>query len=88
MAVCTNVQKNQNYTSNYALDSLASLPIGIHKQIGGATYIIAIDSARFLPNEAKCSAFMALALPGMPDSMAFAAKNIGFNPKGVMNAVS
>ena len=84
MAVCSHVQRNLNYTANYAIDSLASLPIGIYKQIGQTEYIIAIDSARFSATGATCNAFMALALPGMSDSMAFAAKNIAFNPKGLM----
>ncbi len=84
MATVNHVANNNNFTSSLLLDSNASLPIGIYKQIAGATYIIAIDSARFLPNGASCSAFMALALPGMADSLAFAAKNIGINPKGVL----
>ncbi|MBL7918587.1 MAG: hypothetical protein JNM96_09320 [Bacteroidia bacterium] len=85
MSTHAHVVKHQNFTSNLLVDSSASLPIGIYKTIGNTSYIIAIDSAKFLPNEARLSAFMAIGLPGMPDSLAFAAKNIGFNPSGVLS---
>ncbi|MEO6305933.1 MAG: hypothetical protein ABIP51_22495, partial [Bacteroidia bacterium] len=84
MATVNHVVSKNNYTSSLTLDSSASLPIGIYKQIGQATYIIAVDSARFLPTGASCSAYMAISLPGMNDSIAFAARNIGINPKGVL----
>lgn len=81
------IEKN-NFTNTIPLDSSASLPIGIHKQIGQSTYIIAIDSAKFLPNAASCNAYMLIGLPGIADSLAFAAKNIGINPKGVLSGNS
>lgn len=85
MATVNKVANSNNYVGALTIDSSASLPIGIYKQIGQATYIIAVDSARFLPAGASCSAYMAIALPGMADSIAFAAKNIGINPKGVLS---
>jgi hypothetical protein len=78
------VVHEQRFT-NVIADTNASLPLGLHRTVGGSTFIIAIDSGRFLPGSANCSAYMALSLPGMKDTMAFAAKNIVVNPKGVMS---
>jgi hypothetical protein len=64
-------------------DSISSLPIGIVKQLGVIKYAICIDSARFTPGMSKFSAYAAIEMPGTGKKMAFAAKNIGFNPKGV-----
>lgn len=83
MSTVTKVAKTNNYIGAFTLDSTASLPIGIYKQIGQASVIVCVDSAVFKPQGANCSAYIALALPGMRDSLAFAAKNIGINPKGV-----
>ncbi len=77
---------NQNRLVNQLpIDSAASLPIGIVKQIGQTRFIVAIDSGSFRSSNAFCSAFIAIGLPGMKDTMAFAAKNIGINPKGVLS---
>jgi hypothetical protein len=84
MGTVDKVNQGQNYTNSYNGESSASLPLGIIKQIGQTTYIIAVDSAQFFPNYAKCSAYMAIGLPGMLDTIAFAAKNIAINPKGVL----
>jgi len=88
MAAHAFVVKTNRFTDNLINDTSASLPIGIRKNIGNSIYIIAIDSARFLPGEAKLSAFMAVSFPGSPDTIAFAAKNIGFNPKGILSETS
>lgn len=65
-------------------DSLPSLPIGLVKEINGTKYIIAIDSAEFTPQGAYFNAYMALEFPGAEHPIAFAAKHIKFNPKGVV----
>jgi hypothetical protein len=65
-------------------DSLPSLPVGINRNISGTQYIIAIDSAYFLPDGAYFNAYMAVEFPGADQRLAFAAKNIKFNPKGVI----
>lgn len=69
-------------------DSISSLPIGIVKQLGVIKYAICIDSARFTPGMSKFSAYAAIEMPGTGKKMAFAAKNIGFNPKGVYSTNS
>jgi hypothetical protein len=69
---------------NFDPYSAPSLPIGLVKTIGGTKYVIAIDSAYFLNNAAYFSAFMAIDFPGANKPLAFAAKNIQFNPEGVV----
>lgn len=69
---------------NFNPDSMPSLPIGIIKEIAGTKYIIAIDSAYFLADGAYFSAYMAVEFPGAEQRLAFAAKDIKFNPKGII----
>ena len=87
-SVCDKVQSESRFAGNFPTDSAASLPMGIVKTIAGTQYVIAIDSARFFPNQALCSAYMAIDLPGTLDRIAFAAKNIAVNPKGVMSSTN
>ena len=70
--------------NNFNPQDSASLPIGIVKEIGNTIYIICIDSARFTPQGAFFSVYMAMDFPGADRKIAFAAKNIQFNPKGVL----
>lgn len=67
-------------------DSITSLPIGLVKNIGVIKYTICVDSARFTTGMSKFSAYAAIEMPGTGKKMAFAAKNIGFNPKGVYSS--
>ncbi|NOQ73892.1 MAG: hypothetical protein GQ574_17930 [Crocinitomix sp.] len=62
----------------------ASLPIGLVKTISETQYVIAIDSAYFLNDAAYFSAYMAIEFPGADRKIAFAAKDIQFNPEGVV----
>ena len=87
-SICDKVQSEGRIAGNLPEDDNASLPMGIAKTIAGTQYVIAIDSARFFPNKALCSAFMAVDLPGAMDRIAFAAKNIAINPKGVMSSAN
>ena len=64
-------------------NNMPSLPIGIVKPVGGGKVIICIDSAYFLKDGAYFSAYMALDFPNAEKKIAFAAKNIRFNPEGV-----
>lgn len=69
---------------NFNPNDSASLPIGIVKEIGNTIYAICIDSARFTPQGAFFSVYMALDFPGADRKIAFAAKNVQFNPQGVI----
>lgn len=83
-AVLAKVESTNNYAGNFNPDSAATLPFGIIKEIGVARYVIAIDSAYFAPGKSEFNAYMALDFPGSEDKIAFAAKHIAFNPKGVV----
>ncbi len=84
MAVVEKVKSINNYAGNSNVDSTSVLPFGIVKEIGTTRYIIAIDSAIFLPGKAMYSAYMAVEFPGSTESIAFAGKNLAFNPKGII----
>lgn len=71
-------------TETFNPQDSTSLPIGIVKEIGGVIYAICIDSARYTPQGAYFNAYMAIDFPGAGRKVAFAAKNIRFNPQGVL----
>lgn len=83
-ALNESVSDPSKQVGNLNPDSIPSLPIGLVKEIGGRKYIIAIDSAEFTPEGAFFDAYMALDLPDSEEKIAFAAKHIQFNPKGVL----
>lgn len=84
ISVVNEVETKGNIVGNLTLDSLGTLPLGIAKKIGATEYIIAIDSAVFMPNKAMFSAYAAIDFPGSKDKVAFRARNIEFNPKGII----
>lgn len=70
--------------NNFNPQDSSSLPIGIVKEIGNTIYVICIDSAKFTPQGAFFNVYMAMDFPGADRKIAFAAKNIQFNPQGVL----
>ncbi len=84
ISILHKVEQENRITGNISPDSLSSLPVGIMKEIGNTRYIIAIDSAKFLPDGAFFNAYMAIEFPGSGKRLAFAARNIKFNPSGVV----
>ena len=62
---------------------MASLPIGILKEINGQAYVIGIDQARFMPKGAFFNIYAQLALPGTEEVMSFAAVDVAFSPGGI-----
>jgi hypothetical protein len=71
-------------TDHFNPSDSSSLPIGIVKRIGNVVYAICIDSAIYNPNGAFFSVYMAMDFPGAERKIAFAAKNVRFNPQGVV----
>lgn len=84
MSKTSAVDDPDRQVGNFDPSTAPSLPIGLVKEISGTKYIIAIDSAYFLEDAAYFSAYMAIEFPGANQPIAFAAKNIQFNPKGVV----
>jgi hypothetical protein len=64
-------------------DDLASLPIGLYKNASGLDYMIIIDSARFTPQGAFFNAYIILEFNSNGKKLAFAGRNIGFQPGGL-----
>lgn len=83
IALSKQVEEENKLVGQLQQDVGNDLPIGLKKEIAGSTYIIAIDSAVFKPGGAYFNAYMAIDFPGSTEKLAFAAKNIWFNPKGV-----
>ncbi|MBX7094063.1 MAG: hypothetical protein K1X56_05035 [Flavobacteriales bacterium] len=79
----TQVVSQEKYIGSLSENSLHHLPVGIVREIGGARYVIAVDSARFFPQDARFHAYMAVEFPGTDHKMAFAAKNVSFTPAGI-----
>lgn len=71
-------------TTYFNPQDTASLPIGIVRQIGNVIYAICIDSAFYTPQGAYFNVCMAMEFPGSAGKIAFAAKQVQFNPQGVL----
>lgn len=85
LSLCERVENDPNLQSNhFNPGDTSSLPIGIVKQVGNSIIIICIDSAKYTPQGAFFNAYMAMDFPGSDRKIAFQAKNIQFNPQGVI----
>ncbi|MCC7301044.1 MAG: hypothetical protein IT233_00225 [Bacteroidia bacterium] len=84
LSVLQKVETENRIVGDHGPDSLADLPVGIRRQIGNFSYLIAIDSAVFLPEGAYFNAYMALQFPGAGRKICFAARRVMFNPRGVI----
>lgn len=84
MSLTSAVDNPDKQIGNFDPSTTPSLPIGLVTEISGTNYIIAIDSAYFLNNAAYFSAYMAIDFPGADKKIAFAAKDIQFNPEGIV----
>ena len=80
---CEAVNDPARQVGGFDPNTAPSLPIGIVKDVGDSKMIICIDSAYFLPDGAYFSAYMAIQFPDAEKKIAFAAKDIKFNPGGV-----
>src|SRR6478736_9087614 len=58
------IQAENRYVGSFKESDLASLPVGIAKEINGKQYIIVIDSARFTTHGAFFNVYAQLNLPG------------------------
>jgi hypothetical protein len=73
-------------TNQLTEKDLASLPIGIIKDVGGITYMIIIDEAKFTPQGAFFNAYLALEFKLSGKKIAFVGRNIGFHPGGIASS--
>jgi len=82
--VVNKVESESRFFDDIQLDSIQQLPFGIRREIGATQYVIAVDSAEFKSNGAWFNAYMAIQFPNSNKKIAFAAKHVKFNPKGVV----
>ena len=85
-SLCKEVAENGRTTDKLSANDFADLPLGIARQSGGSTYIIAIDSAYSEERGWFFSAYASIKLPGTKQPIAFAAKNIAFNAGGLASS--
>jgi hypothetical protein len=85
-SLCKDVAENGKTTDKLSANDFADLPLGIARKSGSATYVIAIDSAYSEERGWFFSAYASIQLPGTKQPLAFAAKNIAFNPGGLASS--
>lgn len=61
----------------------SQLPVGIPADVGGYRVVICVDSAKLTPKGALFNAYAAIDFPQTTKKLAFAAKDIAFNPGGI-----
>lgn len=61
----------------------SQLPVGIPADVGGKKVVICVDSAKLTPQGAVFNAYAAIDFPQANRKLAFAAKNLAFNPGGI-----
>ncbi|HEX6427374.1 MAG TPA: hypothetical protein VF008_06790 [Niastella sp.] len=85
-ATVQKIKSENRLVGEFKESDMASLPIGILKEINGKAYIIAIDKARFTTKGAFFDIYAQLALPGTDEELSFAAVNVAFTPGGIAAA--
>ncbi|WNB17085.1 hypothetical protein [Marivirga arenosa] len=65
-------------------EALQSLPVGIHKEIGGLDYDIAISSIKLKPRYAELEIFMSFEMPQNGKTLTFMAKGVKFTKAGAI----
>ncbi|MFN7234249.1 MAG: hypothetical protein ACK5U1_07305 [Cyclobacteriaceae bacterium] len=82
-SLCKEIVESGKTVDRLTESDFADLPLGIARQVGGGTYVVAIDSAYSTEQGWFLSAYMSVTFPGSTQPLAFAAKNIGFNAGGL-----
>ncbi len=70
-------------TNKLTREDLSSLPVGLIKDVGGISYMIIIDDAKFTPKGAFFNAYLTLEFKMSGHRLAFIGRNIGFHPGGI-----
>ncbi len=75
------------YVDALAMEDFYHLPVALKKTIGNTTYAIGIDSVNFIAGGAYFNAFIAVQLPNTTRPVCFEARQIRFNPEGVLGGI-
>jgi len=83
-ALCKNIEEKGRLVNSLTEDDLTRLPVGIAREVGGSTIVIAIDSARRTRKGGwLLSACASITIPGSTSPIAFRGRNIAYNGKGL-----
>jgi hypothetical protein len=81
-SLCKDIEEKGRLVNTLTEDDFTKLPVGIAREVGGTTLVIAIDSAVWTPKGWFFNAYTSITLPGTTKPVAFAARNIAFNKTG------
>ncbi len=84
MGTLEDLKLKNKYVEVLAMEDLYHLPVALKKTIGNTTYSIGIDSVNFYQGSAYFNAFIAVKLPNTTRVICFEARQIRFNPSGVV----
>jgi hypothetical protein len=82
-SLCKDIEEKGRLVNTLSEDDLSELPVGIARQVGGTTIIIAIDSAKRNRHGWFFSACASITLPGSTKPIAFRIRNVAFNDNGL-----
>jgi hypothetical protein len=81
-SLCKDIEEKGKLVNTLTENDFSKLPIGIAREVGGATIVIAIDSAEWTVNGWFFNAYASITFPGTTNPVAFYARNIAFNKTG------
>lgn len=88
LALQNEILEKGKMTDKLTKEDLASLPIGLVKEVGGISYMIIVDDAKFTPQGAFFNAYLTLEFMMSGHRLAFVGRNIGFHPGGIGSSTS
>ena len=77
------VTENKRLVADLQTAGKSQLPVGIPASVGGFPVVVCVDSAKLTPRGALFSAYACIDFPQTNKKLAFAAKDIAFNPGGI-----
>lgn len=86
--VFNKITEKNRFISALTSEDMGTLPVGLVREIGGKTYVIAIDSARMTTKGAYFNAYFRFTFPGTQSELIFGGKDIAFTPGGISGGTS
>lgn len=80
------VKANNKFVGLLSADQVYTLPIGLHKDIGGLEYLIVLDNLRIDPNGGWISAYMQIKFPGSDEPIGLYADSVRITSNGIQTA--
>jgi hypothetical protein len=80
------VKANNKLVGLLSADQAYTLPIGLHKDIGGLEYLIVLDNLRIDPQGGWISAYMQIKFPGSGEPIGLYADSVRITKNGIQTA--